>query len=77
MEVAVYLEECFLINIARVFRPLHQVQRQPQHVPVVLAHQFLESGAIARLGLGYQGPLIEVGQRGHRSESGAGAARSA
>ena len=76
MEVAVDLQEGFLINVARVLGTLHQVQRQPQHVAVVAAHQFLEGSAATRLRLGHETPLVELGQRSHRGQSGSGIRQS-
>ncbi len=62
VEIAVNLEERFLVDVPGVFGALHQIERQPQHVTVVAAHQFLESRAAAGLCYRDQGPLIEVGQ---------------
>src|SRR5262249_12695873 len=58
VQIAVDLEEGFLINVARVFGALHQVQRQPQHIPVVAANQLLKSGTVACLSLSYKCPLV-------------------
>src|SRR4030081_3264371 len=40
MQVAVDLQESFLINVARIFRPLHQIQRQPHNIPVITVNKF-------------------------------------
>src|SRR5207302_5737571 len=55
VEIAVNLEEGFLVNVPGVLWPLHEVQRQAQDVPVEPAHQFLESRAAARLRFRDQG----------------------
>src|SRR5205807_860829 len=70
VEIAVDLKEGFLIYVPGVLGPLHQVQRQAQHVPVEAAHQFLESRAAARLRFRDQRSLVEVGQGDHRGQDG-------
>ena len=77
MEVAVDLQEGFLVDVARVLGTLHQVQRQPQHVAVVAAHQFLERMAGARLRLDHQTALVQLGQGSHRCQRGIGLSRLA
>src|SRR5207249_10212496 len=74
MQVAVNLEEGLLIDVARVFRPLHQVQGQAQHVAVEAANQFLESDTVAGLRFRHQCALVEISQRGHRGQGGIAAA---
>src|SRR5438445_2454513 len=49
VEIAVNLEECFLVNVPGVLGALHEIQRQTEHVAVVAAHQFLESCTAACL----------------------------
>src|SRR2546423_3312665 len=77
VQIAVNLQESFLINVTRVFRTLHQVQSQAQYVTVILTHQFLESRAIASLRLHHQATLVKLGHRRHRSQGGFVAARPA
>ena len=74
MEVLVHLQEGFLINVPGVLGALHQVESQPQHVPIIAANQFLESSAISHLRFLNQGALVEVGQRGHRGQGSFGIA---
>ena len=76
VEIAVDLKEGFLIYVPGVLGPLHQVQRQAQHVPVEAAHQFLESRAAARLRFRDQRSLVEVGQGDHRGQDGVCATRA-
>jgi hypothetical protein len=38
MEIAIHLEEGFLINVTSIFRPLHQVKSKPENVAIVPAH---------------------------------------
>ncbi len=66
VEIAVNLEEGFLINVPSILGAFHEIERQAQHVAVMAAHQFLESRAAARLCFRNQGPLVEVGQGDHR-----------
>src|SRR5229473_692266 len=68
MQVAVNLQESFLINVARVLGTLHQIQRQPQHVAVIAAHQFLESSAASGLRLRDYAALVKLGQSSHRGQ---------
>src|ERR1700676_31309 len=77
VEIAVNLQEGFLINVSGVLWPLHQVQRQPQDVAVVAAHQFLKRSAATRLRLCHQRPFLEVRQRGHRGQGCVSTARTA
>ncbi len=58
VKIAVNLEECLLINVPRVFRALHQVQRQPQHIPVEAVHKLLESRTVAGLSFRHEGALV-------------------
>jgi hypothetical protein len=58
MKIAVNFEEGFLVNVACVFRPLHQVKGQPQNVPVVAVNKLLESRAAAGLSFRHQGALV-------------------
>jgi len=76
VEIAVDLEECFLVDVAGVLGALHEIQRQAQNVPVEAAHQFLESSTTARLRFRNQGPLVEVGQGDHRGQGGVCATRA-
>jgi hypothetical protein len=76
MEIAVDLEESFLVNVPGVFRAFHQVQRQPENVAVKAANQLLESGPAACLRFCDQCSLVEVGQRDHRSQGRVRAARA-
>ncbi len=62
MQVAINLQESLLINVARVLGTLHQIQRQPQHVPVIPAHQFLERSTVPRLRLRDYAALVKLGQ---------------
>src|SRR6266851_419492 len=62
MQVAIDLQECLLVNVARVLRTLHQIQRQPQHVAVIPAHQFLERSPVSGLRFRDYAALIELGQ---------------
>src|SRR5256885_14566697 len=75
VQIAVNLQESFLINVTRVFWTLHQVQSQAQYVTVVLTHQFLESRAIAALRLHHQATLLKLRHLSHRSLRGLSAAR--
>src|SRR6266852_7221326 len=68
MEIAVDLQESFLINVARVLGTLHQIQRQPQHVAVIAAHQFLESSAASGLRFRDYAALVKLGQSTHRGQ---------
>src|SRR6266550_7606137 len=43
MEIAVDLQECFLVDVSGILGALHEIQGQPQDVPIIAAHQFLES----------------------------------
>src|SRR5712671_6005926 len=70
VQIAVNLQEGFLVNVARVFWTLHQVHGQPQYVAVEPAHQFLESRAIPGLCLDDEGPFVKFRQRGHRGQYG-------
>jgi hypothetical protein len=49
VQVAVNLEEYFLVNVSGVFRAVQNVQRQPQDVAVVPMHQLLERRSVTRL----------------------------
>src|SRR5712664_3896341 len=62
MQVAVNLQESLLVNVARVLGTFHQIQRQPQYVSVIAAHQFLERSPVSRLRLRDYAALIELGQ---------------
>jgi hypothetical protein len=42
MQIAVDLQEGFLINVPRILGPLHQVQCETQHVAIKPTHQFLK-----------------------------------
>src|SRR6202521_5063361 len=77
VEIAVHLQEGFLINVAGIFRALHQVEGQPQNVAVIAAHEFLESRSAATLRLGDEGPFVKLGKRSHRSHGGFSTARPA
>src|SRR5713226_2334359 len=70
MQIAVHLEEGFLINVAGIFRPLHQIKSKPQNVAVVATHQLLERSAATRLRLCHKSPFVKLGQRSHRSQGG-------
>src|SRR5260370_142173 len=70
VQIAVNLQEGFLVNVARVVWTLHQVHGQPQYVAVEPAHQFLESRAIPGLCLDDEGPFVKFRQRGHRGQYG-------
>src|SRR5712671_1971496 len=62
MQVAVDLQESFLVNVARVLGTLHQIQRQPQHVAVVPAHQFLKRSSVSNLRFRDYTALVQLGQ---------------
>src|SRR6266404_6909870 len=62
MQVAINLQERFLVNVARVLRTLHQIQRQSQHVPVIPAHQFLERSAVSGLRFRDYAALVKLRQ---------------
>src|SRR5712671_3825920 len=62
MQVAVNFQEGLLINVARVLRTLHQIQRQPQHVAVIPAHQFLERSPVSNLRFRDYTALVQLGQ---------------
>ncbi len=62
MQVAIDLEESFLVNVARVLRTLHQIQRQPQDIAVIPAHQFLERSAVSGLRFCDYAALVKLGQ---------------
>ena len=70
VEIPIDFEKGFLIDVPRILRPAHHVQRQAQDVAIVEADKFLESGAVARLGFGDQGPFVNLGQRCHRWQGG-------
>src|SRR5260370_19296937 len=57
-DVLVSLQEGFLINVLGFVLRSGQVQRQPKHRLVVVAHQFLERGAAAALSLPPQLSLL-------------------
>jgi len=54
VQVAVGSEKTFLVDVPGVFRPMDEIQRQPQHVPIVPADEFIEGRAVAGLGLAHQ-----------------------
>src|SRR6266704_2535442 len=70
VQIAVNLQESFLIDVPCILGPLHQIQRQPQHVAVESAHQFLESRAVSGLSLDDEGPFVKFRQGGHRGQYG-------
>jgi hypothetical protein len=72
MQIAIDLQERFLVDVTGVLGTLHQVQREAQHVAVVAAHQLLEGSAAACLGFSHQTSIVKLGQRSHRGQSGPG-----
>src|SRR5215471_21246628 len=76
VQIAVDLEKSFLVNVARIFRTLHEVQSEAENVAVEAANQFLESRTAARLRLRHQRSLVEVGQGSHRRKGDVSAARA-
>ncbi len=66
VQIPVNLEERFLIDVAGVLGPLHEIEGQAQDIAVIPANQFLESGAVSRLRFRHQHPLVKVGQGSHR-----------
>src|SRR6266566_504409 len=66
VQIPVNLEESFLVDVAGILGPLHEIQGQAQDIAVVAANQFLESGTVSRLRFRHQHPLVKVGQGGHR-----------
>src|SRR5580698_3704496 len=77
VQIAVDLEESFLVYVPCVFRPLHQIECQTKHIPVVAVDKLLESRAVPGLRFDHKGALVQVGQTVHRSQGGAGATRQA
>src|ERR1700679_3164657 len=59
-DVLISLEEGVLINILRVVLGAGQVQRQPQHRLIVVAHQFLEGAAVAALRLADENRIVNA-----------------
>src|SRR2546428_13721232 len=66
VEIPIDFEKGFLIDVPRILRPAHHVQRQAHDVAIVAAAKLLESGAAARHGFGDPCPLLKLGRRRNR-----------
>src|SRR5260370_13162752 len=62
MQVAVDLQEGFLIDVAGVFGALHQAQGKAQDVAVVSTHKLLKRKAAARLSFLDKSALFKMHQ---------------
>ena len=65
-----------MVDVSGILGALHEIQGQPQDVPIIAAHQFLESRTAAGLRFRNQDPLVKVGQRDHRGQGGICATRA-
>jgi len=63
MQIAIGAQEAFLINVARIFRTMHQIQRQAENIAVVTADEFLKRQAIAGLSFTDEALLLRKPRR--------------
>src|SRR5580704_17831436 len=70
VQVAVDLQEGFLVDVTSVLGALHQVQGEAKDVAVVTADKLLEREPAAGLGFLDKGALFKLGQRGPRCQRG-------